>query len=221
MTLFLILVIFAVVFVTGKYNRLQGLAHQVRRFNGDIIVSLQKRADLANRLIDIAKEYGQHEKLAHITVSNNFKEAMTATNEALTNINAVSQTFPELRASESYNLLMAELGAIETSIQTARKFYNEAAGNYNTFRAQLPQSLFSSSVGFREAPYFDAENAQAIKEFRTDDGELLKKVLASTIDKTAESVKKGMEGLDKALSKKGARNLAGDEAASSEEPEAS
>lgn len=133
---------------------------------------------------------------------------MTATNEALTNINAVSQTFPQLRASESYNLLMAELGAIETSIQTARELYNQAAGNYNTFRAQLPQSLFSAAAGFREAPYFDAGNIDAIREFRTDDGEILKKVLANTVDKTTESVKKGMEGLDKVLSKKSDRNEA-------------
>lgn len=219
MKLSLFLVIAMIFIFVSKYNRLQGLAHQVRRFNGDIMASLQKRADLANRLVDIAREYGLHEKLSHITVSNNFKEAMTATNEALTNINAMSQAFPELRASESYNLLMGELGTIETHIQASREIYNQAAGNYNTFRAQLPQGLFSSAMGFNEAPYFDADNVKAISEFRTDDGEILKKMLSNTVDKTAESVKKGMDGLDKALNKRSARNAADEPGVPSEKPE--
>lgn len=210
MKLLLILVIVAVLVFIRKYNRLQGLAHQARRFNGDIMVSLQKRADLANRLIDIAKEYGQHEKLAHITISNNYKEAVKETNDALTRINALSQSFPQLRANESYNLLMSELSEIETDIQKARELYNMAAGNYNTFRSQIPQSLFASAAGFKEAPYFDTANFDAIREFRTDDGEMLKKVLAETMDKTVESVKKGVGELDKVLKKNGGENVCGE-----------
>ena len=106
--LLVVLLIVAVVFVK-RYNKLQEFAHQVRRFNGDIMASLQKKAELANRLMDIAREYGAHEKLSHITVSNNYRESIQETNEALTRINALSQHFPQLRASESYNLLMGEL----------------------------------------------------------------------------------------------------------------
>lgn len=219
MTLFLLLAIASIVFLVIKYNNLQDLAHQVRRFNGDIMVSLQKRADLANRLIDIAKEYGAHEKLAHITISNNYRDAIKDTNEALTRVNALSQSFPQLRANESYNLLMARLSEIETAIQKAREHYNFAAGNYNTFRAQIPQSFFASAVGFKEAPYFDADNMEAIREFRTDDGEMLKKVITETMDKTMDSVKKGVKGLDKAMSKKDSRETRDETDAPSAEPE--
>lgn len=214
MMFFLLLVIITVIFFISKYNRLQGLAHQARRFNGDIMVSLQKRADLANRLIDIAREYGLHEKLAHITISNNYKEAMRETNEALTRINALSQNFPQLRANESYNLLMSELSEIETNIQKARELYNMAAGNYNTFRVQIPQSFFAAAVGFKEAPYFDTANLDAIREFRTDDGEMLKKALTGTVDRTMKSVKKGVDGLDKVLNKKDGGNVRDDAEAS-------
>lgn len=216
MTFFVLLIIAVLVFFVGKYNKLQSLAHQARRFNGDIMVALQKRADLANRLIDIAKEYGAHEKLAHITISNNYKEAIKETSDALTRINALSHDFPQLRASESYNLLMAELSEIETTIQGAREFYNEAAGNYNTYRAQIPQSLFASTAGFKEAPYFDTANLEAIREFRTDDGEMLKKVFTDTVEKTMESVKKGVGGLEKTMNK---RSGGGETGTSSAEPE--
>lgn len=206
MKLFLLIVVVLVFFFVKKYNRMQGLAHQTRRFNGDIMVALQKRADLANRLIDIAKEYGMHEKLTHVTVSNNYKEAMRETNDAVARVNALAQSFPQLRANESYNRLMGDLKEIETDIQKTRELYNMAASGYNTFRSQIPQSFFASTVGFKEAPYFDTANLEAIRDFRTDDGELLKKVLSETMDKTVESVKKGVEGLDKAWNKKGDGN---------------
>lgn len=213
MILFLLLIIGVAVFFVSRYNTLQSLAHQARRFNGDIMITLQKRADLANRLMDIAREYGMHEKLTHITVSNNFRDAMKETNEALTRVNALSQSFPELRANESYNRLMTELSKIETAIQHARECYNMAAGNYNTFRVQIPQSFFASATGFKEAPYFDTANLDAIKEFRTDDGDMLKKVLSDTMDKTMQSVKKGVGGLDKALNKKGDMDVRDEDAA--------
>lgn len=202
MTLLLIILIVIVFIFVSRYNKLQGFAHQVRRYNGDIMASLQKRADLANRLMDIAKEYGAHEKFSHITVSNNYREAVQETNEALTRINALSHNFPQLRANESYNLLMGQLSDIETDIQKARELYNLAASNYNAYRAQLPQSLFASAVGFQEAPYFDTNNMDAIKEFRTDDGEMLKKAFSSAMDKTVETVKKGADELNSALNKK-------------------
>lgn len=218
MILFLLLIIGVTVVFVGRYNRLQGLAHQVRRFNGDIMIALQKRADLANRLMDIAREYGMHEKLTHITVSNNYRDAMKATNEALTRVNALSQSFPELRASASYNRLMTDLSKIEADIQRARELYNMAAGSYNTFRVQIPQSFFASATGFKEAPYFDTANLEAIKEFRTDDGDMLKKVLSDTMDKTMQTVKKSVNGLDKALNKKGDNDVRGEDAAPQADP---
>lgn len=217
MILFLLLIIGIVFFVVSRYNTLQGLAHQARRFNGDIMIALQKRADLANRLMDIAREYGMHEKLTHVTVSNNYRDAIKETNEALTRVNALSQSFPELRASESYNRLMTELSDIETTIQNARENYNMAAGHYNTFRVQIPQSFFAAATGFKEAPYFDTANLEAIKEFRTDDGDMLKKVLSETMDKTVQSVKKGVDGLEKTLHKKTGKN-AGDEPPAEPQP---
>jgi LemA protein len=198
----IVVIIVLVLFFGSMYNKLQRLAHQVRRFNGNIMVSLQKRADLANRLMDIAREYGSHEKLTHITVSNNFRDAMRETNEALSRINVMSQNFPQLQANATYNGLMRSLSEIEAEIQRARETYNFAASEYNSSRSQLPQGLFASALGFVEAPYFDADNLEAIKEFRTDDGAMLKKVLSVAVDKTAATVRKGAEGLSNAISNK-------------------
>ncbi len=208
--LLVVLLIVAVVFVK-RYNKLQEFAHQVRRFNGDIMASLQKKAELANRLMDIAREYGAHEKLSHITVSNNYRESIQETNEALTRINALSQHFPQLRASESYNLLMGELSEIETDVQKAREMYNLAASSYNSYRSQIPQSFFASSLGFKEAPYFDTHNLEALREFRTDDGEMLKRAFSSAVDKTVETVKKGAEDLNQVIHKKSDGAQRGDE----------
>jgi LemA protein len=166
------------------------------------MASLQKRADLANRLMDIAKEYGLHEKVTHITVSDNFREAVRETNEALTRINAFSNNFPQLQANESYIMLMNQLAQIESGIQYAREQYNLAASNYNTFRSQIPQGFFASALGFSEAPYFNADNLSALNDFKTDDGEMLKKAFSNAVDKTVGTVKKGAEEIGNVINNK-------------------
>jgi LemA protein len=202
MAFFLVFCVAVVAVFVSKYNMLQKLAHQVRRVNGDILASLQKRADLANRLMDIAKEYGLHEKLTHITVSDNLRQALQVTNEAVIRINAISNNFPQLLANESYNMLMKQLEQMESGIQITREQYNMAASNYNTYRSQIPQSFFASSLGFSEAPYFNTENLDSLNDFKTDDGEMLRKALSGAVDKTVGTVKKGMEDLSGVINKK-------------------
>ena len=65
--LLLIVIGLLLAFVLG-YNSLSRLAQEVKQCNANIMASVQKRADLANRLMDIARSYGEHEKLTHITV---------------------------------------------------------------------------------------------------------------------------------------------------------
>lgn len=187
--------------VIRSYNTLQGLVHQVQRFKGDINAALQKKIDLTNKVMDIAKEYGDHEKLTHLTVASDFSSANKEADIALTRLNGLAMHFPELRASENYKLLMSQLHDIEKDIEISRNRYNEVVGIYNGYRGKIPQVFFASTLGFDIAPYYSIENNREINDFKTDDGERLKEVFAASLNKTSTTLKKGTEELTNKLHK--------------------
>jgi LemA protein len=71
--------------------------------------------------------------------------------------------------------------------------YNSTAGSYNSMRLQIPTVFFANAMGFKEAPYFDFDNLQAIKDFKTDDGEMLKNVISGVTSKAKDATKKGID----------------------------
>lgn len=198
---FLLLIVLGVllVFVWG-YNALSRMAQEVKQCNANIMASVQKRADLANRLMDIARSYGEHEKLTHITVSGSLRENVAATNEALVSLNACAERFPELKANVTYQQLMGELRNLESDIQGKRERYNAACKNYNVQRSTIPHVFYASKVGFKEAPYFSAENLGVIHDFQTADGELLKSMIMKGVASVGEFAAQHKDPLKNAFS---------------------
>lgn len=159
------------------YNSLQALGQRVKSANANIVAVLQKRADLINKLMDVAKEYGNHEKLVHIEVSHNLRDMVSSTNNAMMNIQAFSQAFPELKADTAYRSLMDSMETVEGQLQQKREEYNYSVEAYNTKRTVFPAVLFAGMLGFNEAPYLDFDNMQTVRDFKTDDGQMLKEML--------------------------------------------
>ncbi|ODT85373.1 LemA family protein [Phenylobacterium sp. SCN 70-31] len=165
-----------------KYNHLQKLGNQVKRFRGDIAAAMKKRGDLVGRLSDIAKSYGDHEKLTQITASTNMS-GVAGVGPDMENasrlFSGLAMSFPDLKANATYQQLMSQLHEIEGNLQSRREQYNEAASVYNSYRSSLPQALFASAVGFPEAPFFtvDESGLEVLPEFKTDDGLILKESL--------------------------------------------
>ena len=192
--LFVIVIAVLVFALVSRYNRLQRYAHGVKRCNADIMAALQKKADLANRLMDIAKEAGMHEKVAHITLSNNMIESARALGNAAAAVTSIGN-HPNLRANENYQTLMHQMQSIDEGIQMKREAYNNAVSVYNSYLVQIPQCFFATSLGFSEAPYFNLQNAESTNSFETGDTERLKEVFARATGKTVETVKKSMDAV--------------------------
>lgn len=173
-------------FVVKTYNHLQGRSHEVREAHSNIVVSMKKRIDLANKLIDIASSYGDHEKLTHISIAKADSDTavIAASAEvagALNHVVKLATVYPELKASETYSMLMRQLEDVESNLQDRRERYNAFVRGYNTKLSQLPTNLFAPALGFRSAPYFnvdDADSLDALKDFSSADGEILRGMLA-------------------------------------------
>jgi LemA protein len=74
---------------------------------------------------------------------------------------ALSEAYPDLKASETMNQLMEELTSTENRVSFARQAYNDAVTAYNTKRETVPTNLIANSFGFKEAQLFEiVEEAQ-------------------------------------------------------------
>jgi len=70
---------------------------------------------------------------------------------------AITENYPQLKSNESFMRLQDELAGTENRLATARRDYTLAAQEYNTTRSRFPTILIASLMGFKEQPYFQAD----------------------------------------------------------------
>ncbi len=192
-----------------QYNLLQGLSQQIQESHSNILISMKKRLDLANKLLEIAANYADHEKMVQLGVSK--VEALPAVSEPSQILNeglvgrlmVMSRDYPELQANQTYQVLMQQLEDIERNLQNKREIYNQKVRTYNTKRTTIPMVFLSEQIGFHAAPYFDALSADALegmKPFMTADGTQLKHFLSGLGEQMIETSASLTNGFEKAAS---------------------
>lgn len=208
---FIIIVIIIPFFVFIKpYNNAQALAQKAKSNYSKIGSGIQKKVQLINQLIDITKSYGDHEKLIYLKVSEDFSSVYKKAGSALLDIKSFESAFPNIKADKLYADLMSKLEKLEDEILGRRDQYNSAVEAYNTASKQMPLALVANVLGFKEMPYLDLDdenNAVTIKQFNTDDGELLREFLKTTSNKVGEVTVKGATKLTE-VTKKGMEKVA-------------
>ncbi len=172
--LWIILGIVAVVgiFLWITYNGLVTLKIRVDEAWSDITVQLKRRADLIPNLVNTVKGYAAHESgvfekvteaRSAILGADTPKQAAKADNmmeEALKSIFAVAEAYPDLKASQNFSELQAELVDTEDKIQGARRFYNGGVRDLNTKIALFPNNIFAGVLGFKEREFYEVDEAE-------------------------------------------------------------
>lgn len=164
-TLYVILIVLLIIVIVlarkfyGTNNQLRQLTEVVKEAASNILVSMSKKAELANQLITIASQYAAHERFTHVSISQNAQigAVMTASqqiDQTLHRIVMLATNFPALQANQTYQQLMSQLKNIEDELQGKRERYNSTVRTFNTTRNVLPVSFFASALGFKELPYF-------------------------------------------------------------------
>ncbi|HSX05520.1 MAG TPA: LemA family protein [Candidatus Saccharimonadales bacterium] len=168
-----IVVLVLVAIFAGMYNGLVRLNVRANEAWSDITVQLKRRADLIPNLVSTVKGYASHEKSVFedvtaaraATVSaGSPKEAAAAENQfqqTLKSLFAVAEAYPDLKASQNFQELQAELTDTEDKIQAARRFYNGVVRDFNTKRQVFPTSVFAKWLGFKnDKEFFDVDESQ-------------------------------------------------------------
>ena len=162
-------ILLIIVFVWSVYNSLATGKVRIKEAFSGIDVQLKRRVNLVPNLIETVKGYAKHEK----ELIENVTKARTALMQAetphakaqsdnmllgaLKSLFAVSENYPNLKASTNFLELQQELSDIEAKIAYARQFYNTNVRDYNTTLANFPSGQFGRMFGFKEQEFFEAE----------------------------------------------------------------
>ncbi|MGZ5424680.1 MAG: LemA family protein [Candidatus Aminicenantales bacterium] len=182
-------ILVVVLYATGVYNGLVGLDQKVQSQWGQVENTYQRRADLIPNLVETVKGAAAFEKDTYTAVTEarakvgqvqinpgqltpdafaKFQAAQDGLSSALSRLLVVVEKYPDLKATENFKELQAQLEGTENRITVERMRFNEAAQAFNTKRNKFPAAIIAGFFSkFAEKPYFKsqagAETAPKVK----------------------------------------------------------
>ena len=179
----LVVVLFVVIAglaLMGSYNRLVGLQQSVDQSWAQVQNVYQRRADLIPNLVSTVAGAANFEKSTLTEVTNarasvgrvqidpnhapadaaklkEFQQAQGDLGNALSRLLVVSENYPQLRATQNFQNLQAQLEGTENRISVERGNFNSAVQTYNTAVKTFPTVLFAGMFGFQPRPFFEAQ----------------------------------------------------------------
>lgn len=165
------ILVIAVLYFIGKRNSIIAARNRVDESWSGIDIQLKRRHDLVPNLVETVKGYATHESEVFEKATRARAEAMSARSVgetaqaeqqlsgALTDLRAVAENYPTLRATENFQQLSRSLSQLEDEIQASRRIYNSNVQAYNTDIQQFPGSVIANRGGFEEREFFEIEDA--------------------------------------------------------------
>jgi LemA protein len=182
----LVLFALAVISISASgcgYNTLTTKRENVKAKWANVETQLQRRGDLLTNLAESAKMAGVQEQEVFGKIAEARSRLLNATNQApqgeagdkspeqkqavidaansfggtIGRLLVLQEAYPDLKSNENFLKLQDEVAGTENRIATSRKDYNDATQDYNTTRASFPTVISAKMFGFREEPYFKAD----------------------------------------------------------------
>jgi LemA protein len=171
-----------VISVIVTYNRLVQLRNRIEAAWSQIDVQLKRRYDLIPNLVETVKGYAAHERETLEAVIRARQQAVDARGienqaqaenfltQALRQLFAVVEAYPDLKANQNFLALQEELTATEGRIAFSRQFFNEQVLAYDNARETFPTNIIAGMFNFEEKQYFEIDEASR-ENVRVDFGQ--------------------------------------------------
>jgi len=160
-----VLVVLLLVFFVKTFNELKRLQIKTKETLSGVEVALTKRFDMLTKMLDAAKGYMKHERETLIETIK-FRKGMNVSelNEASSkmdgfaaSINAVAESYPELRSATIFQELQTGIKDAEQHLQAARRLYNSSVTALNNVVVTIPTNIVAGICGIHKEDFFTAE----------------------------------------------------------------
>lgn len=151
------------------YNRMRVVSNRVDNAWSQVDVQLKRRYDLIPNLVETVKGYAAHERETFEAVTKarslgidakSVPEQAQAENmltQALRQVFAVAEAYPQLQANQNFLSLQEELSSTEGKIAFARQFYNDTVLKFNNMIQVFPNLILAGAFGFKPKEYFEID----------------------------------------------------------------
>jgi len=167
---FLGIFLLVVVSIISVYNGLIAKRNNVQEGWSSLDIFLKKRNDLIPNLVETVKGYASHEAgtlQKVIEARSLFMKASSRGEQinaektmqtAMTNLFAVAESYPDLKANTNFIVLQQELSSMEDDIEMARRYYNGVVKEYNIATETFPSNLIANFFKFTRFDFFEVQD---------------------------------------------------------------
>ena len=166
-----VIVVLLLIVVVAMYNRLVRLRNRAENSWAQVDVQLRRRYDLIPNLVEAVKGYAAHERSTFDEVTRartaaqqaqgveDKAQAENVLTAAIGRLFAVAEAYPQLRATENFQQLQAQLAETEQNIAISRQVYNDTVLTYDNALETVPTNLVAGIFSFDPRAYFETEGA--------------------------------------------------------------
>ena len=164
----------ALIYVIISYNLLVSSKNTVNKAWSDIQTQIKLRCDLVPSLVETVKGYAKHEsdtldrvikaRNEAVNITGGAQEHSAAENNlsgALKSLFALSENYPQLKASDNFLKLQFELTDIEDRIKASRRYYNTNVMDFNIRVEQFPGNMIAKIFNFKQADFFELSEEES------------------------------------------------------------
>lgn len=166
------------VYVKGKYNNMVVMDENVTAQWHQVETEYQRRLNLIPNLVSTVQGYANFEKSTLVDVMNarasatkvtidpshldaaslqQFQQAQAQVSSSLSRLLVAVEAYPDLKANQNFMALQAQLEGTENRISVARKRFNDAAQDFNTYVRKFPNNIYAGMFGMQTRAYFEAD----------------------------------------------------------------
>lgn len=163
----MVIIVGLIIWTVSVYNTFVTLRERVFNARAQIAAQIESRWDAISNLISATKEYAQHEAqvLENLTLTRTnlsrdssveeIEENDAQLNNVLGRLLAVSEAYPDLKASQVYQTTMESVNKFEDNVRHARMIYNDVVTRFNRRLRQFPTNIIGGMLGFKAKAYFE------------------------------------------------------------------
>ena len=165
-----VVVVLLILFVIVTYNGLIRTRNRIDNAKSQIDVQLKRRHDLIPNLVETVKGYAAHERGTFEAVTAARTRAQQASSpaeaaqaegilsQALGRLFAVAEAYPDLKATQNFQELQAQLADTENKVAVSRQVYNDTVLTYHNAIQTFPGAVLAGPFGFTKREFFEVED---------------------------------------------------------------